>query len=399
MRKPRPFLAAAILILTAGFLLSTSADAQGSVSYKFLEVTDSFGKPVADAQVKSLGCSVAKNTDQKGQLEGGVPICYGDDNTSDLTVSKPGYYSFENWGLFEAPFKDRQNEFRIELLKIPQTGAERRAIGNEQLKREFFIAARTADAAAVRRFIKSGLSPNLTTADLRGFPSSENIPLIMFAVSSGDGETVDEFLSAGVNLRRKDDPIRSILVAYLSAYPFTRHYPRTESEQEKQMRGYENTVANLIRSGAELNPAALIIAAERGYTGIVKLLIDKGISVNARDGSGGTALMHVINGISDSKAAIAMADFLLKAGADINVLTPESSDYYYGCKTALIFAVRRGDPEMIRFLLANKADVNLACQNGETALKYARENKSFAREEVIREIIELLEAAGAKSGL
>lgn len=59
-----------------------------------------------------------------------------------------------------------------------------------------------------------------------------------------------------------------------------------------------------------------------------------------------------------------VADFLLKAGADIEL----------GASTPLMEAAQEGHLDLVRFLLEGGADVHAQTQTGDTALTYACEN-------------------------
>lgn len=59
-----------------------------------------------------------------------------------------------------------------------------------------------------------------------------------------------------------------------------------------------------------------------------------------------------------------MADFLIKAGADIEL----------GASTPLMEAAQEGHQELVRYLLESAADVHAQTQTGDTALTYACEN-------------------------
>lgn len=59
-----------------------------------------------------------------------------------------------------------------------------------------------------------------------------------------------------------------------------------------------------------------------------------------------------------------VADFLIKAGADIEL----------GASTPLMEAAQEGHLELVKYLLENHANVRAQTQTGDTALTYACEN-------------------------
>lgn len=59
-----------------------------------------------------------------------------------------------------------------------------------------------------------------------------------------------------------------------------------------------------------------------------------------------------------------VADFLIKAGADIEL----------GASTPLMEAAQEGHLDLVRYLLESAADVHAQTQTGDTALTYACEN-------------------------
>lgn len=390
---------------------------QASPSYGFLEVIDYKNEPVADASVRILSGGNYKDapteqaaftkTDQRGLAEKGIPFFDGNTETP-FSVGKTGFYTFiDCFGLFKflgpSGRSNRENPLKIELLKIPASRAEKKAIGKEQSKREFFLAARRGDAEAVRRFIKSGLTPNLTTSDLRGVPAEKDVPIILFAIASRNFGAVNEFLAAGVDVRR----IPGILLSYLDANPYLYNYGESE-ETTNGKKIYEDNFETLVKKGADVNArgknrglagdeiTTLMIAAYHGYPRTVKFLIDRGVPVNAADDLARTALIHAaISPHHKSKAAV--VETLLRAGADPNAIAENANPAYSSyCESALMSAVLNGDLETVKTLIKYKADVNLTCRNGNNALKIVHEWKKHGYIKNADEIVKLLEAAGAK---
>lgn len=416
MRKIKEILAATVFVLVCSIV----GNAQGSTDYRFLEVVDYANKPVAGAEIDLQGaCSTGKRmTDEKGALEQ-FPIGGGDcGELRDFTVSKPGYYSFRDLGLFSAPYNDvyrnqfiydnfrNREKYRIELLKIPQNKTERKAVGSEEAKRELFWAVRDRDIAAVRKLLKAGVGPNLNTNDLRGVIAPKNLPAAVYAAATGDIETVKEFLKTGVSLRKKDSPARGILLYYLGANP-RRFYDYLDAgtENEKaEMNRYLDGVDFLINAGTDLSAAtgdgrtALMIAASNGDVKTVGTLLTKNLPVNQRDSAGRTALTHATNFSSASTVnKIEIAEKLLAAGANPNVLAFDNgdggSDTY--CQSPLINAVAHRNPALVKLLLDNGADLNLACKNGKTAFRVSIQNR-WDKSQIDYEVRNLLLGAGVK---
>lgn len=431
-----------VFLIALSFIFTTlsTASAQGGVNYKFLEVIDYANKPVANATVTVQGSCLGEvqKTNDKGQLDVGFPIGYGDCSTRTFGISKDGYYPFTDiFGVLQTIRGSTENNpTRVELLKIPTTKTEQKTIEREELKREFFTAARTRKITTIRKFLKKGFNPNLTTSDLRGIPGIKNVPIIIFAVESGDFNTVNEFLSAGVNVKK----IPNILISYLDAYPY-----QGESEEiTKRLKLYEDGFETLVKKGANVNAkgqnnriagdelTTLMIASYYGYSRIVKLLIGRGVSVNTKDDLALTALIHAVRS-PYLESNLSVLELLLEAGADPNVVAENANPRYSSyCASPLMNAVLNRDTKTVQILIRYKANVNLGCKNGDVpiiraasqgwsetvkvllgagvnvksevghqALIIAKKNLSYCVEQTtyckeVQEIVKLLEAAGAK---
>ena len=101
-------------------------------------------------------------------------------------------------------------------------------------------------------------------------------------------------------------------------------------------------------------------AAEHGDQALVRLLIERGVDVNAKGVDGTTALHHAVN--ADH---LTIADLLLRAGADA------AAGDRYGV-TPLYLACLNGNAEMIQRLLDAGADPNIGDATGETRVDDGR---------------------------
>ena len=134
---------------------------------------------------------------------------------------------------------------------------------------------------------------------------------------------------------------------------------------------------------------ALIVAAKRGFTDIVEILLDKGADINARDRINGLAL----NRGSSALMLAAWGDHLdtvkaLFAHAQRPDLSLRDKDGF----TALWQAVLNDNLEMVQFLQGKGAKVNIADNSGASVLDATFANKNF-------EVLDDLVAKGADINL
>lgn len=157
------------------------------------------------------------------------------------------------------------------------------------------------------------------------------------------------------------------------------------------LKDHADVVGFLIKKGADVN----IIPHRDGRTALmwaagnskksVELLLAHGAKTRIKAVDGMTALIQSVYGVMSGQVTTEVCDMLLKKGEDINAqMTGQTAPGY----TALMFAVKKGKPELVRYLLLNGANVNIEAFNGRTALM-------FAAKEGNKAIVEMLLANGA----
>jgi len=256
----------------------------------------------------------------------------------------------------------------------------------------------TNDISTIKTFINNGINVDETR--------QRDHPALLLAISKGHRSAVELLLEGGANVNSRTDDTKS-----------TALHLATE-------RNYIRIVKLLLEYGADKNAideegkTALIIAAQKGFFEVTKLLIpnedrtgpilellydrkyrrkrsnkyilqkSKSImlrseaDVNIRDRDGTTALMYSIihgNFQKDGKQ-LDLVKWLLDHKADPNIQD------VYGI-TSLIFATVGRDEKVIDLLLNYGADVNMKNVSGDTALFYALGDENIEK---------ILKKAGAK---
>jgi ankyrin repeat protein len=121
------------------------------------------------------------------------------------------------------------------------------------------------------------------------------------------------------------------------------------------------------------NCPELIEAASYNNIVKVKKLIEEGCDVDAYDDSGKTALMYAAkNGQSE------IMNMLIKKGAMVD------EDCYSG-KTALMYAAAYGQTEIVKLLIENDVSIDFVDESGFSALMYAA---TYGQTEIVKLLIE-----------
>ena len=222
-------------------------------------------------------------------------------------------------------------------------------------------AVRAGNSNAVRLLLQQKVNVNA--------PQSNGATALHWAVHLDDLSTADLLLKAGANVNTADDT--GVTPLYLSC-----------------MHRHAAMVDRLLAAGANPNAAllngetVLMMCARAGDPASVKALLLHGVQVNARENvHHQTALMWAA-----SERRPEIVKLLVEVGADVGarsraypqVVTGEETQragreelnytVLRGGSTALLFAVRVGDVDSARLLLAAGANVNDTLPDGTTAL-------------------------------
>jgi ankyrin repeat protein len=170
------------------------------------------------------------------------------------------------------------------------------------------------------------------------------------AVSLGDAQTLAALLDAGTDANARTPNGMTLLMH--AAYG-----------------GHTETARLLLEHGADVNAmmptngfTALMYTTQSrdGNPETARLLLARGADVDAADASGKTTLMMA----ATSDRLLEAVCTLLDSGAQVNRLDMDDM-------TALLRAIMLKAPGMVRLLVERGADVNLAGNNGRSALQIA----------------------------
>ena len=188
--------------------------------------------------------------------------------------------------------------------------------------------------------------------------------------------TVDDFALAAFNDR--DDEVRLMLSRGMD--PGTVCPDGTPVLATAAREGSEKVVDVLLAAGAKVDQpntygdTALKLAALNGRMSIAKKLRARGAQIET---PGWTPLIYAATGGHDE-----MVRYLLAEGANINAVSPNGT-------TALMMAVREEKFSTAELLIARGANVNIRNEQGATALSWAERSGDMT-------LVQRLQRAGAR---
>jgi ankyrin repeat protein len=130
--------------------------------------------------------------------------------------------------------------------------------------------------------------------------------------------------------------------------------------------------ANLRGATNHKGTTPLIRAANNGDAEMVKLLLERGADATLNMADRQTPIHAVISGRSPEPQALELIRLLHKAGADVNSVALVSHHEEVRGGSALHFAVRKRQKEVIKLLASLGIDMNAVDQDGLTALDYTQ---------------------------
>lgn len=237
------------------------------------------------------------------------------------------------------------------------------AAGNEQIVQELLEAGadinaqnrhgRTALMYAVLKAHES-IACELLAAGADALAQDDNgCTALMFAAHKDLQECAAELIKLGANVNGRDARGRTVLM-YAAA----------------QRHDDGGGIEYLLDAGAEVNATdagghtALMYAAAARNSEMAAELLDAEADAGIKDGKGRTALMYLCLNGTDSPDMTAVLKLLLQSGAELNARDNAGL-------TPLAYAIRNTNTEWVNLLLEEGADVNVQDIRGRTTLMLA----------------------------
>jgi ankyrin repeat protein len=241
-------------------------------------------------------------------------------------------------------------------------------------------AARENCRACVEVLLKSGADINL--------PDPDGVSPLLVAIMNANWDLADQLIAAGADVNQWDMFGETPLFTSINLHT-RRDGGRNSIDPVNTITGTE-IVKTLLARGANPNvqlffkPAnlagntntrgatPLIRAANNGDVEMVKLLLEHGADASIMLADRQTPIHAVIAGRSAEPQAVELIRILHKAGADVNAIALVNHPQEIRGGTALHYAVRKRQKDVIKLLASLGIDMDAVDQDGLTALDYTQ---------------------------
>jgi ankyrin repeat protein len=231
---------------------------------------------------------------------------------------------------------------------------------NSDDNHRFFTAIEEEDYEVVSELVDDEVVGELITDE--NFKNYKGETPLIVAIKTGNYGIVELLLEYGANPNIQDSD---------GNFPFNLALENREFDIAELL-FIRNTDINMDLRDDDKNKKYLVLLSGYGFLNLVKLLIQKGVSQDARDRYGNSPLIAAA-----SQGNYFIVKFLIENGAELNVQNING-------ETALMHAAKKGHFKNFKILLDSGADPNIKDNKGKVAYEMTdnREIKSLLRPDI-----------------
>lgn len=299
-----------------------------------------------------------------------IAIQNGNKDIVSLLIEKGADVNFEKPIYLMSAIKNKNKEI-VELLI--EKGAEIDIDYDDETP--LILAIKNNDIEIVSLLLEKGADPNFDVDEMPlDFAREDDIVALLRSHGAKTKEEQDniddEFISSiyGLTASKDESFVRNMKVVF--------------DDDVKDRSYYIEKIKNLIKDISNIdidlmknsdpeysNYTPLMMAVRDEDLELVKLFVEYGASVNAKDSWGISVMSRAVSTKHDSDISAAIVDFLINNGANVNETSSNEKD---NNMTLLMHAVFHGNINIVATLIKNGANVNAQSEKGLTPLLAAQ---------------------------
>ena len=237
--------------------------------------------------------------------------------------------------------------------------------------------------------VKTDITPKGANALLLAAPYDKDFALINYFTSKGaamhsvdaDGNGIFNYVAKTGNIELLNQLIEKGVKGNDNAFLFAAAGTRGNTNTIDLYKYLESVGLNPEKASIKNETPLHILAARSKDVELVNYFLEKG-NVNATDQNGNTPFLNAA-----SRNNLEMVSVLFKQVKDVNQVNKKG-------ESALALAVANNAPEVVRFLIENKADVGVLDANKNNLTPYLIESFSTKKEDAFKQKLDVLTENG-----
>ncbi|MDO6595715.1 ankyrin repeat domain-containing protein [Oceanihabitans sp. 2_MG-2023] len=238
--------------------------------------------------------------------------------------------------------------------------------------------------------LQTDITPKGANALLLSAPYDNDFTLINYFTSKGldlksvdaDGNGVFNYVAKTGNVALLNQLLKKGVTGNANAFIFAAQATRGKTNTVDFYTYLESVGLNPKNASIKKETPLHIVAAKSKDVAVVQYFLERGLDVNAMDANRNTPFLNAA-----SRNNIEIVTLLFQQVKAINQVNKKGA-------SALILAVAHNTPEVVRFLIENKADVTVLDANKNNLIPYLIDFYSTKKEDVFKQKLDVLAENG-----